>query len=238
MKLSKFSKLAGFLSIAIIGSSLLTIGCSRFNNQSEEKTVEDKSKEKDSLIANMDSATVFERCKLYYSSENYTEAFKCFQKAAEQGNALAQCNLGFMYQYGRGVKQDYFKAFEWYQKAAEQGLAVAQFNLGVMFDNGKGVKQDYFKAVEWYQKAAEQGDAKAQYNLGNMYADGKGVKQDYAKAVELYQKAAEQGYAKAQFILGLIFFEGKNYSKAKEYFGLACDNKYQAGCDMYRKLNK
>ena len=37
MKLSKFSKLAGFLSIAIIGSSLLTIGCSRFNNQSEEK---------------------------------------------------------------------------------------------------------------------------------------------------------------------------------------------------------
>ena len=87
MKLYKFSKLARFLSIAIIGSSLLTIGCSRFNNQSEEKTVEDKSKEKDSLIANMDSATVFERCKLYYSSENYTEAFKCFQKVAEQGNA-------------------------------------------------------------------------------------------------------------------------------------------------------
>ena len=106
MKLHKISKLAGFLSIAIIGSSLLTIGCSRFNNQSEEKTVEDKSKEKDSLIANMDSATVFERCKLYYSSENYTEAFKCFQKVAEQGNADAQLYLGFMYQYGRGVKQD------------------------------------------------------------------------------------------------------------------------------------
>ena len=82
MKLYKFSKLAGFLSIAIIGSSLLTIGCSRFNNQSEEKTVEDKSKEKDSLIANMDSATVFERCKLYYSSENYTEAFKYCKKSA------------------------------------------------------------------------------------------------------------------------------------------------------------
>ena len=202
MKLYKFSKLAGFLSIAIIGSSLLTIGCSRFNNQSEEKTVEDKSKEKDSLIANMDSATVFERCKLYYSSENYTEAFKCFQKAAEQGNALAQCNLGFMYEDGRGVKQDYFKAFEWWQKAAEQGNALAQYNLGVMYQYGQGVKQDYFKAVEWYQKAAE------------------------------------QGYAKAQFILGLIFFEGKNYSKAKEYFGLACDNKDQDGCDMYKMLNQ
>ena len=169
MKLSKFSKLAGFLSIAIIGSSLLTIGCSRFNNQSEEKTVEDKSKEKDSLIANMDSATVFERCKLYYSSENYTEAFKCFQKAAEQGYAPAQCNLGYMYQYGQGVKQDYFKAFEWYQKAAEQGNAYAQSALGVMYQYGQGVKQDYFKAVEWYQKAAEQGDDLAQFNLCDMY---------------------------------------------------------------------
>ena len=29
MKLHKFSKLAGFLSVAIIGSSLLTLGCSK-----------------------------------------------------------------------------------------------------------------------------------------------------------------------------------------------------------------
>ena len=191
MKLSKFSKLAGFLSIAIIGSSLLTIGCSRFNNQSEEKTVEDKSKEKDSLIANMDSATVFKRCKLYYSLENYTEAFKCFQKVAEQGNADAQLYLGFMYEDGRGVKQDYFKAVEWYQKAAEQGYADAQFFLSNMYYAGKGVKQDYFKAVEWYQKAAEQGVSIAQYNLGTMYAKGLGVKQDYAKAKEYFGLACD-----------------------------------------------
>ena len=170
MKLHKFSKLAGFLSIAIIGSSLLTSGCSLLDNQPKEKTVEDKSKEEDSLIANMDSATVFERCKLYYSSENYTEAFKYCKKSAEEGIAEAQFNLGYMYQNGQGVKQEYFKAFEWYQKAAEQGLAYTQYNLGNMYYNGLGVRQ--------------------------------------------------------------------NYTKAKEYFGLACDNKYQAGCDMYRKLNQ
>ena len=158
MKLHKISKLAGFLSVAIIGSSLLTIGCSRFNNQSEEKTVEDKSKEKDSLIANMDSATVFERCKLYYSSENYTEAFKCFQKAAEQGYAPAQYNLGNMYDSGQGVKQDYFKAVEWYQKAAEQGDASAQYNLGVMYYNGQGVKQDYAKTKEYFGLACDNKD--------------------------------------------------------------------------------
>ena len=164
MKLHKISKLAGFLSVAIIGSSLLTIGCSRFNNQPEEKTIEDKSKEDNSLIANMDSATVFERCKLYYSSKNYNDAFKYCKKSAEEGNLEAQFNLGYMYDNGKGVKQDYFKAFELYQKVAEQGYASAQFNLGVMYENGRGVKQDYYKAFEWWQKAAEQGFADAQYN--------------------------------------------------------------------------
>ena len=191
MILNKFSKLAGFLSIAIIGSSLLTIGCSRFNNQSEEKTVEDKSKEEDSLIANMDSATVFERCNLYYSSENYTEAFKYCKKSAEEGISDAQFTLGVMYQYGQRVKQDYFKAFEWYQKAAEQGNALAQFNLGFMYQYGQGVKQDYFKAFEWYQKAAEQGYADAQYSLGFMYRYGHGVRQNYTKAKEYFGLACD-----------------------------------------------
>ena len=106
----------------------------------------------------MDSATVFERCKLYYSSENYTEAFKCFQKVAEQGNASAQFNLGVMYENGRGVKQDYFKAVEWYQKAAEQGNASAQSNLGYMYYDGEGVRQNYTKAKEYFGLACDNKD--------------------------------------------------------------------------------
>ena len=110
MKLHKFSKLAGFLSVAIIGSSLLTLGCS--------KDLE------------------LEQCKVNYSkyNYNYSEAFKFCSVAAEQGHAEAQFNLGVMYDIGQGVKQDYFKAVEWYQKAAEQGLAYAQYNLGVMYE--------------------------------------------------------------------------------------------------------
>ena len=84
MKLHKFSKLAGFLSIAIIGSSLLTIGCSK----------------------------ELEQCKVNYSKYNYSEAFKFCSVAAEQGHAEAQFNLGYMYAHGQGVKQDYFKAVE------------------------------------------------------------------------------------------------------------------------------
>ncbi|KAF8920469.1 hypothetical protein BGZ58_004354, partial [Dissophora ornata] len=53
-----------------------------------------------------------------------------YLKAANQGNASAQYNLGFMYEHGKGVPQDYSKAMEWYLKAANQGHASAQPNLG------------------------------------------------------------------------------------------------------------
>ena len=41
--------------------------------------------------------------------------------AAEQGDAVAQFNLGQMYRTGRGVQQNSETAVMWYTKAAEQG---------------------------------------------------------------------------------------------------------------------
>lgn len=48
------------------------------------------------------------------------------QRAAEQGDAEAQFDLGVMYDYGDGVAKDKAKAVYWYTKAAEQGNAEAQ----------------------------------------------------------------------------------------------------------------
>ena len=62
-----------------------------------------------------------------------------YRKAADQGIAEAQFNLGVMYRDGQGVTQDYAEAVKWFRKAADQGNADAQFNLGVMYRNGEGV---------------------------------------------------------------------------------------------------
>ena len=48
------------------------------------------------------------------------KAAECYLKAAEQGYAKAQFNLGMMYRRGEGVEQSDVKAVEWYLKAAEQ----------------------------------------------------------------------------------------------------------------------
>ena len=55
---------------------------------------------------------------------------------AEQGNAVAQNNLGYAYDNGFGVPEDDAEAVRWYRLAAEQGDADAQNNLGFMYANG------------------------------------------------------------------------------------------------------
>ena len=129
--------------------------------------------------------------------QDYKKAVKWYLKAAEQGLAEAQCNLGIMYSNGYGVPQDHKKAVKWYRKAAEQGLVASQYSLGVMYDNGYGVPQDHKKAVKWFRKAAEQGLAKSQFNLGVMYANGQGIPRNYIKAYAWFNLAASQGYADA-----------------------------------------
>ena len=124
---------------------------------------------------------------------NDSDALFEIRRAAEQGDADAQFNLGHMYHNGNGVPQDHTEAIRWYRQAAEQGKAMAQNNLGRMYYNGEGVSQDDSEAVRWYRRAAEQGDAIAQVNLGDMYDAGWGVPQDDRQASQWYRRASEQG---------------------------------------------
>jgi TPR repeat protein len=86
--------------------------------------------------------------------QDYAAAMSWYRKAADQGNAPAQFNLGFMYFNGLGVPQDDAAAASWYRKAADQGDTAAQFSLGVMYLQGEGVPQDYVSARLWFNLAA------------------------------------------------------------------------------------
>lgn len=131
------------------------------------------------------------------ATKDYTQAAAWFRRAAEQGFAPAQNDLGWMYVKGLGVAQDYKKAFSWFTKAAIQGHASAQGALGWMYDSGQGVVQDYKQAASWYRKAAEQGVGEAQASLGVRYAEGQGVPQDYIEAHKWFNLAGSTGNATA-----------------------------------------
>ena len=71
--------------------------------------------------------------------------------AAEQGEAIAQFDLGLIYYKGDEVPQDYAEAAHWFRLAADQGYADAQFNVGVMYYNGEEVPQYFAEAAHWYR---------------------------------------------------------------------------------------
>ncbi|MCK5814317.1 MAG: sel1 repeat family protein, partial [Flavobacteriaceae bacterium] len=69
---------------------------------------------------------------------SFGQSFTETKKAAEQGDADAQYNLGTMYSKGKGTLTDIKQAFYWWKKAAEQGDAEAQCYIGAMYYNGDG----------------------------------------------------------------------------------------------------
>lgn len=77
------------------------------------------------------------------------------QQRAEQGDAVAEAFLGWMYRQGKGVEQGDAEALKWYRLAAEQGFAEAQHELGQMYGAGQGVPKDHAEALKWYRVGAD-----------------------------------------------------------------------------------
>ena len=162
-----------------------------------------------------------------YGEKNYLEAFKYFKKAADQGVASAQYNLGWQYYNGQGVTQSDSEAVKWYKLAADQGNAGAQYNLGIMYRNGQGVTQSNSEAAKWFRLGADQGYAPSQHNLGWQYFNGWGVTKSNSEAAKWFRLGADQGYAPSQNILGQAYERGlgvtQSYPEARKWYTLAAN---------------
>jgi TPR repeat protein len=92
---------------------------------------------------------------------SFAQSFNEVKKSAEQGDAVAQFNLGVKYSKGRGTLTDKKKAFYWHKNSAEQGYAEAQYFLGFIYYTGKGTLTDKKQAAFWIRKSYENGFEKA-----------------------------------------------------------------------------
>ena len=63
------------------------------------------------------------------ATPDYAKGVEMMRSLAESGYAVAQLQMGRMYEQGSRVQKDDEKAAEWYRKAAEQGNAAAQLEL-------------------------------------------------------------------------------------------------------------
>ncbi len=98
----------------------------------------------------------------YYKLADNFNAKKYYEIGCNKGNGdISQsepcCNLGVMYDLGKGVRQDYAKARELYKKACDMKNGVACNNLGYLYGKGLGVRQNLSIAKQYYGKACDLG---------------------------------------------------------------------------------
>ena len=128
-------EIAKFLKKAFIGIIIVSIAYFSYDQLTDIYSVEKQLKNGDKYYLKTDK-------------QDYSKAFKWYEKAAIQGNHIAQNNLGDIYFNGFGLNQDYREAFKWYEKAANQGYVEAQYILGKMYQLGQGINQDYKEAFK------------------------------------------------------------------------------------------
>ncbi|MCQ2736719.1 MAG: sel1 repeat family protein, partial [bacterium] len=132
-------------------------------------------------------------------SIDYRESFYWIQKAADNGNASAECILGYYFMRGTGCRRDYAKGFRLLEKAADKGNPSAIYRLGVAYASGNGVAQDWNKAVKLYKKAEDKGFDSACISLKYCYKYGKGMKKDLKKYEE-YAKKEKEFFSRKRYL--------------------------------------
>lgn len=134
-----------------------------------------------------DAKAALER--LNSEDEKSKKIFQDVLKLAEQGDKIAQFDLGFMYQIGQNIEIDINKSIYWYRKSVEQNVLIAmQFLADLYFDI-----EEYSKAMDLYHKIdlihGNPDGYDALDNIGYLYEHGYGVQKNLSKAMEYYLKS-------------------------------------------------
>ncbi len=145
-------------------------------------------------------------------------AVETLRQAALGGSAKSQYELGGLFEYGQGVKQNDSEAVYWYEKSAAQDFASAQYRLAILYDNGWGSPANKEKAFELYNAAAEKGVELAQHDLAIVYFQGSGTVKNLEQAYKWLRIAELSGNALMQKHLKLVAAEMslEEIEKAKE----------------------
>ncbi|AIB45969.1 TPA: tetratricopeptide repeat protein [Haemophilus influenzae] len=178
---------------------------------------------------------------------------------AEAGFPASQANLGNAYFYGNGVQQDWQKAFYWYSEAYKNIkinsssdfflllLGRVDFdiyqNLATLYLLGLGTPKNEEMVEELLNRCNENSICKEKkinditdLKLNILSRDNLPKQPDLQEKIEAIKE--ELVLSKDPKVLIKLGELEKDKSKAKKYFGDACDLRSQEGCDKYRDLNQ
>lgn len=178
----------------------------------------------------------------FYLGKDLKEAGAWYRKAADQGHAKAQSEMGVFNKNGWIDGASPAEAKRWWLLAAAQGDADACSSLALdaqrqsldarLKGNATLQKQFRDEAIRWYTRAAEAGDRGSQFELGEMHNRMNDLGQsnktrlhgvtdadcDFESAMKWYLKAAKSKYPHpgAMYRIGMLYLEGQGVPQNTE----------------------
>lgn len=140
---------------------------------------------------------------------DYTEAFKWFTAAAEQGSKEAHLFLGILCMDGNGTAKDEVAAVAHWRVAAEADISEAQFRLGRVLARRRDSAKE---GIDLLRRAVREGGRggvpQAATALGAIYMKGVHVPADPQEAAEWYERGAMGGDPLAQLVFSQMLLLG------------------------------
>ena len=167
----------------------------------------------------------------FKKEKDYIKAMEYYRIAADAGDPRAMENIGRIYRFGWGVRQDDQQAMKWYERAFDAGNATATIAMTEIGDGYcDGTSFGCQQAMLWYKKAADAGNADAMNKIGMMYVKGLAGR-DYQQAMKWYERAADTGNFIAMINIGKMYEYGfgvkQDYQQAIEWYKKATDAGYE-----------
>jgi TPR repeat protein len=136
-----------------------------------------------------------------------------------------QFNMGLVYEYGNGVKQNYQKAFEYYKNLADDDIEAGIHRLALMYYYGKCVPVDYKESFSLFEQSLSA--ALLSINLPFVHyqsrLDANESQKNLVYSIKTYREVRGETY----YYLGLMHRHGQGVlqdeEKARGYFELAFD---------------
>lgn len=107
------------------------------------------------LIPGVSFADKFDVAMAALSDGDYRQAYRGFKRLAQRDHVESQYQLGMLYLFGQGAKQDTAQGISWLEQAALNGNYLAAHELGQIYIAGRGVAPNELEAMKWVELATE-----------------------------------------------------------------------------------
>lgn len=140
----------------------------------------------------------FSAAQQQHKNGNYVEALSLYQKATQEGNALAIYNVGLMNYEGVGTVQNYDEAFRWLKRCLGKNLAVCEHLVGNMYLEQKGGLTEIEKGVVFLLEGEKLGFGPSSFKLYQIYRNGLyGFEKDIVRAMAHLKRGCNQNHTES-----------------------------------------